>query len=147
MPNQSTESPASSAMSSRLFPVSVLFCFFAFSGCGATVRSVRGEWTGQTRAITAINLPHTADAVYFEMTDPDRSGRIGGVLVDEKRRLLSKRYLGRVLSVRGTIKLASAIDPTTGMEYGSVIGSDGKPLLCAVLVCRAKDIVDLGPAR
>jgi hypothetical protein len=120
----------------------------AISGC-ATLPNVRGEWTGETYLRTAVYSPQQKTmAVYFTTDYPvGRFSYRGGFLVDEKRHMVSHRYAGRRLRVRGTIKSAGAIDGTTGLNYEAVMMPDGKPAPCMVLVVREKDIVDVSPTR
>ncbi|MDQ3620893.1 MAG: hypothetical protein M3463_00150 [Verrucomicrobiota bacterium] len=141
-------------MSAFLNSLWLCFCVLAFWGCGTfspgvTFRPVSGEWTGRTRLITALDGPQQAtSAVVFRTDRPvGRQDYRGGFLVDEKMRMVPHRYAGRILRVRGTMKCAPAIDPRTGLKYDRSMDSDGKWAISLVVVARAKDIVDLGPAN
>ncbi|MDQ3620899.1 MAG: hypothetical protein M3463_00185 [Verrucomicrobiota bacterium] len=139
-------------MSAFLNSLWLCFCVLAFSGCGTfspgvTFRPVNGEWTGRTSFVTAVSRGHKTKAIMFGTDRPvGRYDYRGGFLVDEKMRMVSHRYAGRRLRVRGTIKSAPAIDPRTGVKYESAIEDGELVLYYMVVAARLNDIVDLGPA-
>ncbi len=119
------------------------------SAC-STLSSVRGEWTGRTRLNTLVSGPHRTEGVLLLIErGPEEYGRtpMGVILVDENSRLVSKKYSGRILRVRGRIKRAPAIDGSTGIAYRTALHRQVPTIVMLVLVAREKDIRDFGPAK